>query len=393
MPTGRGWAALGAAAALAVLWIGFGERELLVLSLFLGGGTLGGIVFVRSVAPRLAVTRRMAPAQVHEGDRAIVEVTIRALRPVRNLAIEDEVGGLGAARFAAAAVDPDQPLTARYEVLARPRGIYTVGPAQAVVNDPLGLAEARASIGRADRLVVYPAVEELEGYPVVRGHDPNVQTAKPAYHQQGGEDFFTLREYRPGDDLRRVHWPSTAKRDELLIRQLEVPWQSRALVLLDHRSRVFRSPDAFEHGVRGAASALRHLYRAGFSPALWTLDGATPARSRDAYAASMEKLATVALVGSVDLHSMVVRLRRRAAGGGALVMVTGTPDDEDVAAFRSLTRDFNRTVVLAVDETHEGATAPFRRAGAVTVVAAPGTPWAPVWRDAMELTWSTVTAG
>ncbi len=392
MPTGRGWAALGASAALGLLWIGFGERELLVLGLFFAGATLGGVFFVRSVAPRLSIERRVSPAQVHEGDRAIVEVIIRAHRPVRNLAIEDEVGGLGAARFAAAAVDPDVPLTARYEVLARPRGIYRVGPAEAVVNDPLGLAEARAAIGRADRLLVYPAVEDLDGYPVVRGHDPNVQTAKPAYHQLGGEDFFTLREYRPGDDLRRVHWPSTAKRDELLIRQLEVPWQSRALVVLDHRARAFRNPEAFEHAVRGAASALRHLYRAGFSPALWTLDGAAPARSRDMYGAAMEKLATVALVSDVDLHSMVVRMRRRAAGGGALVMVTGTPDEDDLAAFRSLTRDFNRTVVLAVDETAEDA-AQFHRAGAVTVIAAPGTPWAPVWREAMELTWSTVTAG
>ncbi len=393
MPTSRGWAALGAAAALGILWVGFGERELLVLGTFLAAATGAGVVFVRMVAPRIAVSRRVSPAQLHEGDRAVVEVTVHAHRAVRNLAVEDEVAGLGAARFATAEVDPGQPLTARYEVLCRPRGIYQVGPAQAVVNDPLGLAEARASVGRADRLVVYPAVEDLDGYPIVRGHDPSVQSAKPAYHQQGGDDFFTLREYQHGDDLRRVHWPSSAKKDELLIRQLEVPWQSRALVLLDHRTRVYTHPDAFEHAVRGAASAVRHLYRAGFNPALWTLDAGPVSGSRDMYSAAMERLATVQVVRDADLHSIVVRMRRRATGGGALVMVTGTPDDQDLAAFRTLTRDFNKTIILAVDQGAEAASAQFHRAGAVTVVARPDTPWAPVWREAMELTWSTVTAG
>ncbi len=189
------------------------------------------------------------------------------------------------------------------------------------------------------------------------------------------------------------HWPSSAKKDDLLIRQLEVPWQSRALVLLDHRSGVYSHPDAFEHAVRGAASAVRHLYRAGFSPALWTLDAGPVTGTRDLYGAAMERLATVQLVRGVDLHSIVVRMRRRATGGGALVMVTGTPDEQDLAAFRALTRDFNKTIILAVDQGADAASAQFHRAGTVTVVAPPDTPWAPVWREAMEMTWSTVTAG
>jgi hypothetical protein len=241
---------------------------------------------------------------------------------------------------------------------------------------------------------VYPAVEDLDGYPVVRGHDPNVQTAKPAYSQQGGDDFFTLREYQPGDDLRRVHWPSTAKRDQLLIRQLEVPWQSRALVLLDQRAAVYASAEAFEHGVRGAASVIRHLYRAGFSPDLWTLETVPMPTNIDRYRAAMERLATVQMLPSADLYRAVSRMRRRGIGGGALVMVTGVPDDQDIAVFRTMTRDFNRTIVLTVeDNTDDEEIAAFGRAGAVTVVAAPGTPWGPVWREAMERTWSTVTVG
>ncbi len=392
MPTGRGWAALGSSLALILLWIAFGERELLAAGVFLFSATIAGVIFVRTVAPRLSVRRRLAPELVHEGDRAIVEMLIDAKRTVRNLAVEDRVEGLGSARFAASRVDAEEPLSARYEVLCRPRGIYRVGPAQALVNDPLGLAEARNTVGGVDRLVVYPAVEDLEDYPIVRGQDPSVRTTNPTFSQQGGEDFFALREYQEGDDLRRVHWPSSAKRDELMIRQLEIPWQSRALVLLDHRADRYQSAEAVEHAVRGAASVVRHLHRGGFSPDMWTLEPARP-RSQDRYRAAMERLATVQIVRDIDFFATVVRLRKRSAGGGALVMVTGAPDDQDMAAFRTLSRDFTRTVVLSVASADSLQLAQIRKVGAVTVTVGEDDAWAPAWRNAMEMTWSTAFPG
>ncbi len=393
MPTGRGWAALGASAALLLLWIGYGERELLAAALFLTGGTLSGMAFVRRAAPRVAVGRKLAPAQVHEGDRAVVEIIVNARKLVRNLVIEDEVVGLGSARFAAGKVEPGVPLTARYEILCRPRGIYQVGPARAMVNDPLGLAEARATMGGMTRLIVYPSVEDLEGFPVVHGQDPSVQTAKPTFSHHGGEDFFTLREYQVGDDLRRVHWPSSAKRDALMIKQLEIPWQSRALLLFDHRARVYRNGEAFEQAVRGAASAIRHLFRGGFYPDMWTLEAVPTARGRDRYRAAMEQLATIQTVRDVDLHRTVSRMRKRGAGGGALVLVTGNPDEADLAAFRTLSRDFARSLVLAVGSPEPAIIAGFQRGGAVTVVISPNQRWSPAWDEAMERSWSTVTAG
>jgi hypothetical protein len=178
-----------------------------------------------------------------------------------------------------------------------------------------------------------------------------------------------------------------------MIRQLEIPWQSRALVLLDHRSSAFGSTEGFEHAVSGAASAVRHLHRGGFSPDLWTLDPVAHPRTQDRYRASMERLATVQPEPAADLHKAVVRLQKRALAGGALVLVTGTPDEQDLAAFRALARDFTRTLVLAVGDPDTEAVALLRRAGAVIVVVDRDTSSAPAWRDAMERTWSTVTPG
>jgi len=393
MPTIRGWAALGVAAALAVLWIGFGELEMLGTATFLVAATAAGVGFTRIKMPRASVSRRIYPSQVHEGDDIVVEVDIQTMRRAANLTVEDSIHGLGVARFAAAGTGVNQPLIARYEVLCRKRGVYDVGPAIIGVSDPFGLAERTERIGAPDRLTVFPRVEDLTGFPAVRGYDGNVQTTRPTYSPSGGEDFFTLREYQVGDDLRRVHWPSSAKRDQLMIKQLETPWQARALVLFDHRAGRYPDVEAFEQAVRGAASVIGHLYRGGFSPDLWAGERATGLRSGSRFTQSMELLAGIQPADHADLQSTVTRLRRTGVGGGALVIVTGRPDEGVMAALRALSTDFTRTVVMAVTTPDDEALTQLPRTGAVAVGVGPAAAWAPAWRTAMELSWSTASAG
>ena len=393
MPTGRGWAALGVAAALLVLWVGFGEIELMTTAVFLVAAVIVGTTFVRLARPTVTVARRLYPVQVHAGDSVTVEVEMLASRRLRNLFVEDTVHGLGVARFAAATAMPSHPVVARYEVHCRARGVYAVGPAEVAIADPFGLSERRAHAGGADRLTVYPRVERLAGLPAVRGLDPAVQSTRPTFAAHGGEDFFTLREYQAGDDLRKVHWPSSAKRDSLMIKQLEIPWQARALVLLDVRAERYLIPESFEQAVRGAASTVSHLYQGGFSPELWTFERAPGLRSGNRFQQAMDTLATVQPVPHLDLRRTVARLRRQGVGGGALVLVTGIPDEGALAAFRVLAKDFARTIVLLVAERAGDTGASFRRAGAVTVVTRPDGSWAPGWRTAMELSWSTASAG
>jgi len=89
----------------------------------------------------------------------------------------------------------------------------------------------------------------------------------------------------------------------------------------------------------------------------------------------------------------VQRLRRRGLSGGALVFVTGRPDEPTVAALHLLARDYHRTVVMAATQHDNDAILQIRHAGAVVVLAGPGATWAPAWREAMERAWSTATAG
>jgi uncharacterized protein (DUF58 family) len=351
-----------------------------------------GTVFVRLNTPRVGVVRRVYPAQAHEGATIAIEVEVTAERRLRNFSVDDTVHGLGTARFAAAAT-PAVPAIARYEVHCRARGVFAVGPAEISLADPFGLSERRVRVGAADRLTVYPKVEPLIGLPAVRGLDPSQQSARPTFAPHGGEDFFTLREYQFGDDLRRVHWPSSARRDSLMIKQLEVPWQAHALVLLDVRREQYSLTGSFEQAVRGAASVIAHLHEGGFAPELWTTERAAPPRTGNRYDQAMDALAIVQTVAGLDHRRTVARLHRKGAGGGVLVLVTGEPDDGALGAFRVLSRSFGRTIALIVSDRGTEAGTPFGRFGAVTVVARPGGAWGPGWRTAVEMSWSTASAG
>ncbi|MEX0698119.1 MAG: DUF58 domain-containing protein, partial [Acidimicrobiia bacterium] len=102
MLTTRGGSVLGGATALAVSWLALGEIELLAIGASLGIAVLAAVLITIWNRPRVKVERRLAPHQVHEGDRATVELRLNNLRriPLFDLTITDGITGLGTARFA-----------------------------------------------------------------------------------------------------------------------------------------------------------------------------------------------------------------------------------------------------------------------------------------------------
>lgn len=392
MPTTRGWALAGAGLALILLWWAFGDDELLLTGLFLIVAVLLALAQIRLRPARLRAARRLGSPAVHSGDTAMVTLVIENTgRSTQwNITTIDEIETLGSAAFEIGRLRGGESATARYRVTCQPRGIYTVGPARHLVTDFLGLAEDSRGDGPEDRLVVYPRVETLTGFPVGRGQDPAMSASSPEHAQRGGEDFYTLRQYQRGDDLRRVHWPSSAKTDELMIRQLETPWQARALVLLDVRSRVYESAEAFETAVSGAASVVTHLVGAGFAADLWAGDAQTMDAAR--YGAAMERLATVEPTAHIDFGSVAARIRQK-GGGGTLAIVTGTADRSALAVHQLLANNYPTTVLLGVSSTTPQTLAGFHRLGVPTVTVGPGEEWSPRWMTAMRSAWTVVSAG
>ncbi len=388
MLTDRGWAVLGAGVALLVTWVLLGEIELLAAGSLLLALVAGSAAFVVSARPTLDVVRHLFPTSVNEGGRVTVETiaTNRGRRTLRNVVLVDEVERLGRAEFALGKMPADARAQMAYQIVCRPRGVYQVGPSSTEVADPLGLARTGRRLDRVDRLVVYPEVETLEGFPGSRGRDITTAASRPEFSHRGGEDFFTLREYRHGDDLRYVHWPSSAKLDELVIKQFETPWQSRALVLLDVRAGTYENDECFEKAVKGAASVIRHLARSGFDSELWT-GGAAPLELTTLLA-GMELLAEVQKVPHLDIRRAAARLSR-VGRGGTLVIVTGVVDQPLLDAHRSFEHDYTTTIVLAATEATSAHEVAFHRAGAVTVNVSPSQSWSEAWSRAMDRTWSS----
>ncbi len=392
MPTLRGWALSGAGLALLLLWYTLGESELLLTGLILLIAQGVAIVYVRSRRPHLEVNRRLGSSTVHDGETTTVTLLVdnRSKRAISHLTIEDDVNRLGVATFEVARLKKDEATTATYRVTCRPRGVYRVGPTMIKAGDPLGLAEMSAGTGPVDRIVVYPAVEELSGFPIIRGQDPAMQASRPEHARRGGEDFYTLREYQRGDDLRRVHWPSSAKTDELMIRQLETPWQSRALVLLDVRSGSYESQDGFEKAVSGTATIVTHLVASGFDADLWAGDAEPIDASR--YSSAMERLALVQPDPAIDIEAVAGRIRQK-GGGGALVIVTGVADRPLLNIQQLLSGDYPTTVLMTASQSTSQTLVGFHRMGVTTISVEPGQPWAPAWMTAMRNSWTTASVG
>ena len=135
-----------------------------------------------------------------------------------------------------------------YTVRADVRGRYEVGPLVVRLTDPFGLCELTRSFPTVDQLTVVPQVVPL---PTVRlaGEYAGSGDSRARSVAVHGEDDAATREYRHGDDLRRVHWRSTARIGELMVRREEQPWESRATIVLDTRGQ--RAPR------RGADGQLR----------------------------------------------------------------------------------------------------------------------------------------
>lgn len=388
MPTLRGWALTGAGVALLMLWYSFGDSELLLAAIFAFFLQGAGVIYVRTRRPQLDIGRRLGSATVHDGDTTTVTLLINneSKRSAGYLTINDTINSLGTATFECARLAGGGITTATYRVTCRPRGVYRVGPTEVRNGDPFGLAQLRIGTGPVDRIVVYPAIESLSGFPIVRGQDPAMQASRPEHARRGGEDFYTLREYQRGDDLRRVHWPSSARTDELMIRQLETPWQSRALVLLDIRSGSYESAAAFEKAVSGAATVVTHLVSAGFDADLWAGDAEPIDASR--YGSAMERLAMVKPDSGIDIEAVASRIRQK-GGGGALVIVTGLADRPLLSVQQLLARDYPTTVLMSASDSTSQTLVGFHRLGVTTVSITPDETWAKAWMKGMNSTWST----
>ena len=367
MLTRQGWVitVLG----LALLAVG---RLLALPELFVLGVTLLALVLValavlaaRSLSIR--VDREVHPPKLHAGGSSRVDLVIRntGRRRTPVLALRDGVSGTRGANLLVAPLGPEEQVRAAYRLPTARRGILRIGPLDVDLGDPFGLTRTSIRASGVTEVTVYPHVDEVLPVPLTTGTDPHAGSEHPNTLGRSGEDFYALRQYVVGDDLRRVHWPSTARHDDLMVRQDELPWQSRSTILLDTRART-TSADDLERVVSAAASIVTAAAGRQDLLRMVATDGTDSgfAAGNAHIEAIMEHLACLELSGD-GFPSLVDRLSRSATGGSLVCVVASTLPAE-LEMLRRLRNRFGSVTIVRFDPT------PWSSPGRGTVITVDG---------------------
>ncbi|MFI7546254.1 DUF58 domain-containing protein [Actinoplanes sp. NPDC049599] len=352
---GRSFLAAGSAAAVSAFILG--EKDLLRVAILLAMLPLLAAAYVGRSRYKLACTRSLEPGRAPVGSSARVILRLQNMSrlPTGTLLLEDRLPyALGSRpRVVLERLGAHQASSVAYTVRADVRGRYPVGPLVIRLTDPFGLCELTRSFPSVDRLTVIPQVVAL---PAVRlaGEYAGTGDSRARSVAVHGEDDAATREYRRGDDLRRVHWRSTARTGELMVRREEQPWESRATVVLDTRLDAHRGegPTAsFEWAVSAAASIAMHLRQAGYKLRLVTGAGVdVDATEIGGEGAILDTLADVKLTQAGDISVLVEQVRRR-SDGGLVIGLFGTLSVAEAEVLTGLRGNGATCIGFAIDSS------------------------------------------
>jgi uncharacterized protein (DUF58 family) len=330
-----------------------GIVELFAVATAMVALVVAAAAYVRLRRFAVTATRRLHPARVHAGGSSRVDLAVenRGRRRSPVLAANDPFdGGRRWAHFSLAPLGPAETARAAYRLPTERRGVFDLGPLELELTDPFGLARRTVDTAPATTLTVYPHIHPIAAMPVGHGPDPNGAAGPSSALSPGGVDFYALREYQVGDDLRRVHWPSTARLDDLMIRQDELPWQGRASVLVDLR-RAVHTAESLELALSAAASILNAGWRSQALVRLVTTDG-TDSGFGSGHAhldAILERLAAASLHGGGGMAPLLAGVGAGPRAGAVAVVTTTRVPGDDLAALGRLRRHHPAPVLVLFD--------------------------------------------
>jgi uncharacterized protein (DUF58 family) len=315
--------------------IATGLPDLVAVGAALAATVVAGAV---GVAGRpVAGERHLVARRIVDGGRARARLTLDGRPPRRwyrsPLVVHDRVAG----RSVAAPVPAEPGAGVVYDLPAPGRGRYRVGPARVERMDALGLVRSRWSVGTVETLWVHPSVHRLRSlWPGGADDDRHDERAAGA-GGRSGSTFRALRPYVPGDDVRWIHWPSTARAGAVLVREVVVAGDPPVVIVLDTSSAAYGDGDGFEDAVRVAASVGAAAVERGLPVRLRTTGGRdrSVAPTATGRVQLLDELAAVG-TGAADpgLPAMAGITAGSAGAGGLVVVVTGdrAPAPEMAAA-------------------------------------------------------------
>lgn len=354
----QGWVtALGGVVWGVIAWL-TGQRDLIWPGLFLIALPLASWLLLAFGARTPALHRQVTPSEVTAGGEVTSRVKVdnagfslgaaahyRDTHPAALLGTADASLPAGLARHR---ID--------HRLVVAWRGRHLIGPLRRSVTDALGLARAERVLPGTAEVLALPAVHPLEPQPAAAGLG-SASDAPVLKTSLVGTDDVLVREYLPGDDVRRIHWRSTARIGELMVRREEQAWDPSAVLLIDNRAAAFGRTEStadhpeprFEWLVSAAASIAGHLIEHGFAVSITDTATTDPADAhRLGTRAAMRRLAEIELVDQADLTAAVAAAPS-GARGQLLVVLLAHLDLADAAVLATADRDHQACWAMIVE--------------------------------------------
>lgn len=276
-PVGRAVVLVGLVAAVAGGLLGWAELA--------GIAAVGLTVLLIAVVfvlgrPSYAVRVGLASVRVVVGERAVGDLHVRntATRSAAPSLIELPVGG-AVATLPIPRLDPEAEHEELFTIPTQHRAVLVLGPVRSVRQDPLGILRREVAWTQPQQIFVHPRTVQLEN--ASTGFIRDLEGLATKDLSNDDVSFHALREYVPGDDLRYVHWRSTARTGRLMIRQFEETRRSQVVIVLDTRLADYAGDDEFELAISCAASLSRSAQTEGKEVTVFTSDVALPGPTRD----------------------------------------------------------------------------------------------------------------
>ena len=391
--TTRGRSFMAAGGAAVVCGLAIPEPDLVRVGALLVVLPVVSAFTARRSRYRLSCSRRLDPPRVPAGESTSVTARLENVSRLRTgvLLAEDVTPyRLGSRpRFVLDEIEPSGTRELNYQIRSDTRGKFTIGPLRVRVADAFGLVEISRSFSTTSTLVVTPKIVPLPPAAAPSSWlgegDGGMRTISAI-----GEDDAAPRAYQDGDDLRRVHWRSTARYGELMVRREEHQWRNTASVFLDTRRGAHSgggTSASFEFAVSAAASIGAHLAEEGFRARLITDAGEIAPRGTFTDTL-LDMLAVISPSHASGFRSGTTAL---ANAGGQLIAVLGRLTTEDAAQLAAARRGNAPAMALllaasrwaadAVGEDTERAAETLSAAGWRVAVATASTPLATAWQQ------------
>lgn len=398
MLTDRGKLLLLAAAALWLLGRSFGIDEVSMAALACLVLVGVGVLFTYLASVRLSSRRRVHPTRLWHEESGRVDLEIRndGWLPTALLLLEDETAASLAAppQFVLDPLAPGQGAQVNYQIEGRQRGLHTVGPTRTHLRDPFGVAQRTMWLGEVEEVLVYPPVLPLPSV-LPRLGRLGTATEGAARPLTTSGEFANVREYVRGDDLRKVHWKTTAHRGKLMLKQEESPLEIQATLVLDARRAAHRGSgptSTFEMAVTATASAGYHLSERRYQ-LRFASDPLTPPAALS-WELVLEHLAVIQPIPAVTLTPLWHALAARSVGEGLLVSVGPVPEPAELREMVRTGRGFGARIAVLVapmaerdgrrsgrSQSPEAARAALRGAGWRATIHRPGASLADAWQE------------